>query len=314
MVELVLEAKLKYRWGARKLRRVLERNYPRLELPARSTIFDILERHGLVRKKRRRRKWNHPGAVPLRTTAPNQVWTADLKGQFPTRNAVYCYPLTIADHFSRYLLRCHALPSVRTEGTKPVFERLFREVGLPDAIRTDNGPPFASTGIFGLCELAVWWLKLGINLDRIEPSSPQQNGAHERMHRTLKQETTRPPAANQRAQQRLFNQFCQRYNEERPHEALQDETPASRWRPSSRCYPKRIEPPHYPGHFELRRVSTAGTFRVQSKQLFLSHALDGETIGLEPIDDGLWNIVFYETLLGRVDEKTCRITGVERRR
>jgi transposase InsO family protein len=314
VVERLVALKVKYGWGARKLRRMLEQRHPRLELPARSTVFDILERRGLTKKRRRKKKWKHPGAVPLLTMAPNQVWTVDFKGQFRTRNGVYCYPLTIVDHYSRYLLRCHALLSVRTRGAKPVFERLFREVGLPSAIRSDNGAPFASTGIFGLCALNVWWLKLGINLDRIEPSSPQQNGAHERMHRTLKQETTLPAAANRRQQQVKFDRFQELYNEERPHEALDDETPASLWQPSTREYPERISAPEYPGHFEVRRVSNAGTFRLNSKQLFLSNALKDEYIGLEPIDDGLWNIIFYETLLGRFDERTRQMTGAERRR
>lgn len=312
VVQLILAARREHGWGARKLRRVLERRHPGLALPARSTIFDILKRNGLVKPKRRRTRWKHPGAVPLTTTTPNQVWTADFKGQFRTRDGVYCYPLTVVDHYSRFLLECRGLHSVRTEGAKPAFERLFREFGLPDAIRTDNGAPFASTGIHGLCELNTWWLQLGITQQRIHPASPQENGAHERMHKTLKKDTTRPPAANLRAQQRKFDRFRDVYNNERPHEALDDDTPASRYTPSPRPYPRRITPPDYPGHLEKRRVSNAGVFRLKTSQHFLSNALKGQYIGLEEVDDGLWNIVYYDTLLGRLDEKSGRLTGVQK--
>ena len=307
---IVAERKVR-RWGARKLLRVLSGKHPDVQFPAKSTISDILDRHGLVDRRRRRRKWQHPGAVPPTTSAPNQLWTTDFKGQFRTSDGIYCYPLTVVDLHSRYLLRVHALPNVRTEGAKPVFERLFREVGMPDAIRSDNGPPFASTGIHGLCELNAWWMRLGITHQRIQPASPQQNGAHERMHRTLKRETTLPPGANQRAQQRKFDSFRSRYNHERPHEALGDETPASVWVPSTRAYPARILPPEYPGHCEIRRVSNAGCFKLFSKQIFLSHALEDEYIALEEIDDGLWNILFYNTLLGRFDQATSTITGAD---
>jgi transposase InsO family protein len=172
VVKLILEEADRYGWGARKVLRRLEQRHRGLKLPAVSTVFGILERHGRVRAKRRRKHWKHPGSAPLRTTAANQVWTTDFKGQFRTRDGVYCYPLTIVDHFSRYLLRCQGLSSVRTELAKPVFSRLFREVGLPEAIRSDNGSPFASTGIHGLCELNVWWMQLGIVHQRITPASP----------------------------------------------------------------------------------------------------------------------------------------------
>ena len=308
---LIIAERKKQRWGARKLLRVLRGRHPAVQWPARSTISDILERNGLVTPKRKRRKWDHPGAAPARASAPNELWTTDFKGQFKTRDGVYCYPLTIVDLCSRYLLRVHALPNARTEGAKPVFERLFRDVGMPVAIRSDNGPPFASTGIHGLCELNTWWMKLGITHQRIQPASPQQNGAHERMHRTLKKDTARPPGENSRAQQRRFDSFKQRYNYERPHEALDDETPGSIWVPSPRPFPSRILPPEYPAHCEIRRVSKAGTFRLFSKQLFLSNALCDEYIALEEVDDGLWNIVFYNSLLGRFDQSTNLITGAD---
>ena len=307
----ILALRERYGWGAKKLLQVLEKRDAEVAWPARSTVNAILERHGKLRKQRRRRKWAHPGAAPLETERPNQVWPADFKGQFKTRDAKYCYPLTVTDHFSRKLLVCRALLSVRTEGAKPAFLRLFREVGLPEAIRTDNGAPFASTGIHGLCELNVWWMKLGIVHQRIRPSSPQENGQHERMHRDLKRETTRPPAANLRGQQRKFDRFQYRYNEERPHDGIDGELPAERWEPSPRPYPECISPPEYPAHLEVRRVSAAGTFRLKAKQPFLSNALADEYIGLEEVGDGIWSIVYYSILLGRIDEKTGRITGVE---
>jgi putative transposase len=309
IVALILEEHTRFGWGARKILKRLRTRDPKRAWPARSTIFDILARHDRVQPRRRRRQWKHPGAAPFNTTAPNQVWTIDFKGQFRTRNGIYCYPLTIIDHFSRYLLGCHGLLDVGGAGVKPHLRHLFRTCGLPDAIRSDNGAPFASTGIHGLNRLNVWWLQLGITHQRITPGSPQENGAHERLHKTLKARATRPAAANLNTQQRAFNAFRHTYNEIRPHEALDDETPASRWAPAPRVYPERIAPPEYPGHFEVRRVSSAGTFRLHAGQHFLSQALNDDYIGLEEVEDGLWNIVYYETLLGRFDEHTHTITG-----
>jgi putative transposase len=225
--ELIVTARREYGWGAKKLLRVLRTRHPSRAWPARSTVNAILERHTLLHKHRRRQKWAHPGAVPIATQRPNQIWPADFKGQFLTGDGQYCYPLTVTDHFSRRVLVCHGLRSVKTEGAKPVFRTLFREVGLPDAIRTDNGAPFASTGIHGLAALNVWWMQLGIVHQRITPASPQENGTHERMHRELKRETARPAARSLRAQQRRFDAFCQRYNDERPHEGIGDRTPSA---------------------------------------------------------------------------------------
>ena len=307
----ILGLRAKYGWGAKKLLQALEKRHPRLELPARSTVNAILERHGKLHKRRRRRRWKHPGAVPLETDHANQVWPVDFKGQFKTLDAKYCYPLTVTDHFSRLLLLCKGLLSIRTEGAQPAFRRLFREVGLPEAIRSDNGAPFASTGIHGLCELNVWWMQLGIVHQRIRPSSPQENGQHERMHGDLKRETTRPPAATLRGQQRKFDRFQHYYNEERPHDGIDGDLPCERWEPSPRPYPERLPKPEYASHLEVRRVSAAGTFRLKAKQPFLSNALADEYIGLEEVEDGLWDIVYYRTLLGRIDERTGRITGVD---
>jgi transposase InsO family protein len=309
VVELILDEHRRYGWGPRKILKRLRTRHPKRAWPARSTIWDILARHGHVHHRRRRRPWRPPGAAPLCTSAPNQVWTIDFKGQFRMRNRVYCYPLTVIDHFSRYLLGCQGLLDVGGAGVKPHLRHLFRTCGLPEAIRTDNGAPFASTGIHGLNHLNVWWLQLGISHQRITPGSPQENGAHERLHKTLKADATRPPAANLNLQQRVFNRFREPYNELRPHAALNDDTPASRWTPSSRPYPERIAPPEYPGHFEVRKISGAGTFRLHSGQHFLSQALNHEYVGFEEIEDGLWNIVYYETLPGRFDEPTHTITG-----
>ena len=305
----IVAARKKYGWGAGKLALLLRRQHPELRLPARSTINAILERHDLVQRRRRRRTWPHPGAAPLLTERPNQVWPIDFKGQFRMRDASYCYPLTVTDHFSRSLLLCKALPSVKAEGVKPALRRLFREVGLPEAIRSDNGVPFASQGLHGLCSLNVWWMQLGIVHQRIRPSSPQENGTHERMHRDLKREATRPPAHNLRAQQRTFDRFRVRFNHERPHDALAGEVPAKRWKPSPRPYPESLAKPEYDSHLEVRLVSDNGTIRLRSDTIFLSRALKHQLVGLEPIGDGLWNLVYYRTLLARIDERSSTLTG-----
>lgn len=308
VVALIVAARQTYGWGASKLRTVLARERPARTWPTRSTINAILDRHGLLHKQRRIRRTPHPGVAPVATTAPNQVWAADFKGQFKTGDGVYCYPLTVTDHFSRSVLLCRALASTKTAEAQPRFLTLFREVGLPDAIRTDNGAPFASTGLHGLAPLNIWWMRLGIEHQRIRPGYPQGNGAHERMHRELKRETTGPAAASARAQQRRFDVFRRRYNHERPHAALGDCTPATLWTPSTRVYPAQIAPPEYPGHCEVRRVRSGGTIRFRGHLAFVSHALEHADLGLEEITDGVWNVIFYRTVLGRLDERTGRIS------
>ena len=309
IIAAILAEHTRYGWGARKILRRLQTTDPATEWPARSTIFDILERHGRVRRRRSRTHWKHPGAAPLQTTAPNQVWTIDFKGQFRMRDGIYSYPLTIVDRCSRYIVCCQSFPDVKAAGVHRELRRLFRAHGLPDAIRSDNGAPFASNGIHGLNRLNAWWLQLRIAHQRITPASPQENGAHERMHRELKAHVTKPAAANATLQQRVFNTFVQTYNHVRPHEALADQTPASRWHTSARPFPSRITPPAYPGHFEVRRVSSAGTFRLHNGRQFLIQALNDEMIGLEEVQDGVWNVLYYDTSLGRFDERTRTITG-----
>jgi putative transposase len=297
-------------WGPAKLRDYLAVRHPAVpHWPAVSTIADLLKRHDLVHARRRRRPIVHPGVVPIVTTAPNDLWTADFKGQFRTRDGVYCYPLTIADQHTRYLLRVHALPTTRGGGVRRVFERAFREYGLPAAIRTDNGVPFANTGLHGLTQLNVWWLRLGIQHQRIRPASPQENGAHERMHRTLKAETTRPPAADLARQQRVFTAFRHQYNAERPHAALGGAAPATRYMPSPRPYPAALPPLEYPGHFLVKRVTNAGTIRFRDRLLFLANALKQHHVGLEESADGVWSLYLGSVLIGRIDERSMKVHG-----
>ena len=296
-------------WGPEKLLQWLGPRHPDIDLPAVSTAGDLLARKGLVKKRRRRRPHRHPGVVPAVTTQPNDLWTADFKGQFRTRDGIYCYPLTIADQHTRFLMACHGLLSTKGHGVRPVFDRLFREYGLPRAIRTDNGVPFATTGIHGFSQLNVWWLRLGIQHQRILPGQPQQNGAHERMHKTLKGDAIRPPRATLAAQQRAFNRFRGMYNTERPHKFLRGRTPGSLYRPSTRPYTGELPPIEYPGHFLVKRITNAGTFRFKKRLLFIANALKQHTIGLEEIADGIWSIHFCRVLVGRLDERDYIIRG-----
>ncbi len=289
-------------WGPKKLLTRLARRYPAIAWPAVSTAGDLLAREGLVTRRRRRRPHPHPGATPLQTQAPNDVWTTDFKGEFRTRDGRWCYPHTIADLHTRFLLGCHGLAAPNTTGARQVFERVFRTYGLPRAIRSDNGAPFASTGLHGLSQLSVWWMRLGIVHHRIRPRAPQENGAHERMHRTLKAATLRPPSATMAAQQRAFDAFRRLYNDERPHEALHGDTPGMHYGASPRVYPVRIPPIEYPGHFLIRRVGVDGNFRFRGRALFLTKTLSHLPVGLEEVDDGLWSIYFGAVLIARLDE------------
>ncbi len=296
-------------WGPRKLLDWLTPRHPGIGWPAASTAGDLLARRGLVKKRRRRRPHYHPGVVPPTTTGPNDLWTTDFKGHFRTRDGLYCYPLTLADQHSRYLLACQGLLSTKGYGVRRTLEHAFRTYGLPLAIRTDNGVPFATTGIHGLSQLNVWWMRLGIQHQRILPAHPQQNGAHERMHKTLKAEAIRPPRGSLAAQQRTFNSFRTLYNEERPHEHLSGRTPASFYRPSPRPYPEKLPPLEYPGHFLVKRITNAGTFRFKHRLLFIANALKQHHIGLEEVDDGIWSIYFGRVLLARLDERDYVIRG-----
>jgi putative transposase len=301
------------RWGGKKIVAVLGAREPTWALPAVSTANDLLKRAGLVPARRRRRPVTHPGYHATPVTTANAVWTADFKGQFRTRDAQLCYPLTVCDAWSRFLLRCQGLRAPTTAATMAVFLRAFREYGLPARIRTDNGEPFAAASLGRLSRLSVWWIRLGIYPELIAPASPQQNGAHERMHRTLKADTTRPPARHLRAQQQRFTRFRRYYNRERPHEALGQCAPARLYTPSPRQLPRRLAPLVYPGHYELRLVSRPGVMSWHSRNIVISTVLIGETIGLEPIDDGEWDLHFGPIRLGRFDERTGRIEPAGRR-
>jgi putative transposase len=281
-------------WGPRKLKRKLAESYPRLAWPAASTMGELLRREGLTVPRKKRRK-TPPYTQPFQCAAePNQVWCADFKGWFRTLDQDRIDPLTISDATSRYLLRCQAVEKTDTPRVRAIFEATFREYGLPLAIRTDNGPPFASRAIAGLSPLAVYLMKLDIIPERIAPGHPEQNGRHERMHRTLKAETAQPPSANRRAQQKAFDHFKYVYNQQRPHEALGMKTPAQCYRPSVRPYPHRLSEPEYASGLQVRRVRCCGKFGWKGQQVFLSETLRDEPIGLEAIDDQFW-IVYFAT-------------------
>ena len=307
---LIVEARRAHpTWGPRKLVPYLARRHPGVVLPATSTAGAILDRHGLTKPRRSRRPPKHPGSVPLVAETPNAVWTADYKGQFRTRDGVYCYPLTVCDAHSRYILSCHGLLSVEQYAAYRQFERLFREYGLPTAIRSDNGTPFATQAICGLSRLSVWWIKLGIDHDRIDPGQPQQNGAHERMHRTLKAETARPPERDLAMQQTRFDAWRAEFNADRPHDALGGAVPASRYAPSPRPMPDVLPGPEYPGHYEVRYLSKDGNVRFKTKQFFVSQTLAHEHVGFEEVGDGVWSLYFYDRLLARLDERDFKLRG-----
>jgi transposase InsO family protein len=285
-------------WGAGKIRARLQILHPDWQLPSPQILHKYFEREGLVKKRRKSRKRPHPGRPTAPFDEPNSIWSADFKGEFKTLDGHYCYPLTIQDGFSRYLLACQGLAGPTYAGSRPVFTRLFREYGLPDRIRTDNGTPFASVALGRLSRLSIWWIKLGILPDLIEPASPYQNGRHERMHRDLKAEATIPPAGNRAAQQRRFNTFRTEFNEIRPHEAHDQQPPATVYEPSPRPFPRKLEIPEYPSHLEVRRVSKNGGIRWHSAWVNVSHLLGGEYVGLEEVADDIWAVSFGPVSLG----------------
>jgi transposase InsO family protein len=289
-------------WGAKKLLAIAARQQPAAAWPCRSTVCTRLKARGLVRSRRRR----HPTAAGPRPQAPvgvNDVWTTDFKGEFRTGDGVYCYPLTLRDGFSRFVLRCEALPGPTYAATRRQFERAFAAYGLPQRIRSDNGAPFAGAGLARLSRLNVWWIRLGIMPERIAVGHPEQNGSHEQFHRVLKATTTRPPAISARAQQRRFDTFCAEYNHERPHEALAQQTPAMVYRPSLRALPPRLPAIDYAGHWEVRRVYGNGCVWWGDRVLFLSNALIGEDVAFEEVGDGLWTVYFATVALARFDER-----------
>lgn len=291
------------RWGPRKLRAYLEDRYLNQHWPATSSIGDLLKREGLVQVRRLRRR-TPPYSEPLaHAEAPNQVWCADFKGWFLCGNGERCDPLTISDAFSRYLLRCRAVEKTDGVHVRGIFEAAFRECGLPEAIRTDNGPPFVSPAPAGLSRLGMWWLRLGIRHERIAPGRPDQNGRHERMHQTLKQETATPPAANLRRQQQAFSHFQNEYNQQRPHEALMYRTPGSLYTASARCYPARLPELEYPENAKLRQVADNGLMYWKCRRVFVSKLISREYVGLVPIAEAFYEVYYGPVLLGWFDEK-----------
>src|SRR5947208_872490 len=278
-------------WGAKKLLKIVARRHPTWTLPARSTVCDLLDRAGLITGARRRPVPAHPGRPLIPMTAPNGTWTADFKGQFKTRNGVYCYPLTIVDGFSRYLLACQGLLSTAIVTARPVFLRLFQEHGLPAIIRTDNGVPFATTALGRLSTLSVWWIRLGILPELIAPASPQQNGRHERMHRTLKAEATRPPSANVLQQQARFHAFLTRYNQERPHQALGMKVPADVYARPPRVY-RGLEDLTYPFHDATFTVTHCGRICFHGRKINLSHVFAGQNVGVTQVGQRIWLVTF----------------------
>jgi putative transposase len=298
-------------WGAKKLLALARRREPERAWPSRSAVCDHLRRAGLIAPRRRR-----VGMVPRPPSAltvpsePNQVWTTDYKGEFRTRDGRYCYPFTLRDGCTRFLLRCDARLGTTYAVTRRSFERAFGEYGLPECIRSDNGAPFARPGLGHLSQLAVWWMRLAIRPERIAPGHPEQNGSHEHFHGVLKADTTRPPAAHCQAQDRRFARFRTEYNHERPHEALGDATPASLYTRSPRRLPARLPPLDYDAHLEVRRVSQNGCIRWRGAVVFVSAALAWERIGFEEVDDGVWTVRFGQLALARFDERRHRIQPI----
>jgi len=293
-------------WGAPKIRERLARLYPDVHTPAISTVHAVLDRHGLVKRRSRRR--NRAKGTPLsHPLQPNDLWCADYKGEFMLADRRYCYPLTISDFASRYLVACEALSTTKESYAFSVFEAAFKQFGLPRAIRTDNGVPFASpNSLFGLSKLSVWWLRLGIEIERIKPGHPQQNGRHERMHLTLKLETTKPAGKNFLQQQSKFDDFIDCYNNERPHQALDMLCPAQRYVPSTRAY-EGLPDVDYPFHDRSAVVTTCGRICFQRRKINLSLVFAGQKVGIKQVSDRIWLVSFMDYDLGYFDDEECRL-------
>ena len=297
-------------WGAPKIREKLRRLNLGISLPAISTVHAILDRHGLVRRRGRTRR-HAEGTALSRPATPNDLWCADYKGEFMLADRRYCYPLTVTDFASRFLLGCEALSTNKEIYAFSVFERVFKEFGLPRAIRTDNGVPFSCTNaIFGLSKLSVWWLRLGIAIERIKPGHPQQNGRHERMHLTLKKEATKPAAKNFLQQQAKFDAFVHCFNQERPHQALQMHCPAECYAPSPRPY-RGLDTLEYPFHDRTVTVTRCGRICLGRRKINLSKVFAGQNVGVKEISDRIWLVTFMQYDLGFFDHETCRLESAE---
>lgn len=303
IVERLVAARRRFpRWSAGKLVTWLARQTPQVHWPSRTTAYALLRAQSAPRQPRRSRR--PPITRQLQSaTQVNELWTTDFKGRFRLGDQLYCHPLTLRDGVSRFVLRCDGLRAESEGLTRPCFERAFREYGLPARIRSDNGRPFASMGLAGLSQLSVWWLRLGIQLERITPGHPEQNGSHEQFHAVLKRHTARPPARHLCAQQRRFDAFRREYNDERPHDALAGQSPARLYRPSPRAYPTRLAAVEYAPHVEVRRVDVHGSISWHQRDLYVSRALRGERIGLEEIEDAVWAVSLGTVSLARFDER-----------
>ena len=307
--DLIVEERRRWGWGSKKLLERLSETYPEVEFPPRSTIDAILSRRGLVALQRERRRSAGPRVVTARYVAnePSELTTIDYKGQFRLRDGRYCYPLTVMDSVSRFLLACEALPSTDLHHAWPVIERVFREHGLPKAMQSDNGPPFGTAnGRFST--MSVRLMSLGVQPVFSRPGKPQDNGRHERMHRDLKADIIHHRGWTQGEQQKYFNRFRRMYNVERPHEGIGQERPARRFRPSPRPYLRKPRQPEYAAHWEKRKVMCNGILRWHCTDVFLSETFGGHTVALEPIDVDLWRVHFYEFMIGTFDERSKKIT------
>lgn len=308
--EIIRIKREKPSWGAPKIREILRRKYPEVKTPAKSTIHCILDRRGLV-KHRKKRRFRAEGTALSLTNNPNDLWCADYKGEFMLTSKSYCYPLTITDFSSRYLLACDALESNKELYAFEVFERVFKEYGLPRAIRTDNGVPFASpNSLFGLSKLSVWWLRLGILIERIKPGNPQQNGRHERMHLTLKKEATKPAGENLLQQQETFDRFIEEFNTQRPHQALSMKYPKEVYQPSSRPY-GGLQDLSYPFHDRSIMVTNCGRICIRGQKINLSYVFAGQTVGIKEVGDGIWLVTFMKYDLGYFDEESSKLEPLE---
>lgn len=302
---IVAIKKQKPHWGARKIHDRLRRKFPDFKTPARSTIHAVLDRHGLVVRRKRKRNKAYGTALSA-GYQPNDLWCADYKGEFMLGSKQYCYPLTITDHASRYLLACEGLETTKERYAFSTFEHVFKEYGLPLGIRTDNGVPFASpNSLFNLSRLSVWWLRLGIAVERIRPGHPQQNGRHERMHLTLKKETTQPAGQNFLQQQQRFDAFQDEFNTDRPHEALGMKYPAEVYTPSPRPY-QGLPPLDYPFHDRTIQVTSCGRICIGKSKINLSQVFSGQSMGLKEINDGIWLVSFMDYDLGYFDLESKR--------
>jgi putative transposase len=308
---LILQVKREHpSWGAPKIREKIKRKNLEISLPAISTVHAVLHRHDLVNRPRRRR-FKAEGTALSTTREPNDLWCADYKGEFMLADKRYCYPLTITDFASRYLLSCEALLTTKERYAFTVFERVFKDFGMPKAIRTDNGIPFASpNSLFGLSKLSVWWLRLGIDIERIKPGNPQQNGRHERMHLTLKKEATKPAARNLLQQQDKFDHFIQVYNHERPHQAIGMRYPGELYKPSLRLY-RGIGELEYPFHDRTITVTNCGRICVGRRKINLSTVFAGQNVGIKEVSDKIWLVSFMKYDLGFFDHQTGTVTSAE---